>query len=65
MTPTEAFVARENIARMRQQIEFETDDAARVTLRLLLAEQVEILRGGEAEEIRGELMPNAAGPESI
>jgi hypothetical protein len=50
MNPMEVFVARENIARMRQQIAVEQDGAARATIVLLLEEQEESLRGEAVEE---------------
>lgn len=54
MTATDAFVARENIARMRSQLEVTADAATRATLRRLLDEQLGRLRVAEACE-RSEL----------
>ena len=48
MTPTDAFVARANIVRMRQQIAVERDAATTATLQRLLEQQIETLRAGEA-----------------
>jgi hypothetical protein len=50
MTPTDAFVARANIKRMRLQIAVERDPAASAILQRLLEVQKETLRAGEAGE---------------
>jgi hypothetical protein len=50
MTPTDAFVARANIIRMRLQIAVEADAAATAMLQGLLEEQLETLRAGEVVE---------------
>ena len=50
MTPMDAFIARENVARMRLQIATERDATTRATLHRLLEEQMETLRAGGAEE---------------
>jgi len=50
MTPTDAFIARANIARMRQQIAVEQDATTTSTLQRLLEEQMETLRAGDAGE---------------
>lgn len=50
MTTTDAFVARENIARMCSQLEITGDAAKQAMLRRLLKEQLERLREAEAVE---------------
>jgi hypothetical protein len=50
MTPIDAFIARANIARMRQQIAVEQDATTTSTLQRLLEEQMETLRAGDAGE---------------
>ena len=50
MSPTESFVARTNIARMRLQVAAERDGATRADYERVLQVQVEILRLGEAED---------------
>jgi len=50
MSPTEIFVARTNIARMRVQIATECDGAIKAAYERLLQAQIEILRVGEADE---------------
>lgn len=50
MTTTDAFVARENIARMRSQLEVTGDAAKQALLRRLLEEQLKQLRDAEAGE---------------
>lgn len=48
MTPTDTFVARANIVRMRRQIAVEQDAVTTASLQQLLEEQMETLRAGEA-----------------
>lgn len=50
MSPTDEFVARANIGRMRQQIAVEQDLVTIATLQRLLEEQIETLRAGDAGE---------------
>lgn len=50
MTTPDAFVARENIARMRSQLSVTADAATQTMLRRLLEEQLERLRVAVADE---------------
>lgn len=50
MTTTDAFVARENIARMRSQLAVTADAVTQAMLRRLLEEQLEKLKVAEAGE---------------
>jgi len=61
MSPTEAFVARTNIARMRLQIAAERDGATKAAYERLLKAQIEILQAGETEEA-SPLLPRAEMP---
>ena len=61
MSPTDKFVARTNIARVRQQIVVEQDPVTMATLQRLLDAQIETLRAGEASE---GLLPSTHSEES-
>jgi hypothetical protein len=50
VTPMDAFVARENIVRMRTQLTISQDATTQATLRKLLKEQRELLRVAQAKE---------------